>query len=88
VTLFETLGRVLPRSLFTHLGEQTLTLGVPARVATLIRTREEESERVIGWVQARDGGALCNNLPSAGPHLGRSTSNMRNPISFRACCAF
>src|SRR5918999_2620124 len=42
---------MLPRSLFTHLGEPARTIDVPSRVATLIRAREEESERLIGWVQ-------------------------------------
>jgi putative tryptophan/tyrosine transport system substrate-binding protein len=51
VTLFETLRNVLPRSLFTHLGEPPRAIEVPHRVAELIRAREEESERLIGWVQ-------------------------------------
>lgn len=51
MTLFETLRNALPRSLFTHLGEPAGAIEVPARVATLIRAREEESERLIGWVQ-------------------------------------
>jgi len=50
VPLFETLRKALPRSLFTHLGEAR-AIAVPARVAALIRAREEESERLIGWVQ-------------------------------------
>jgi adenylate cyclase len=50
VPLFETLRNVLPRSLFTHLGEAR-AIEVPARIAALIRAREEESERLIGWVQ-------------------------------------
>ena len=49
--LFETLSNALPRSLFTHLGEPATATEVPARVATLVRAREEESERLIGWVQ-------------------------------------
>ena len=49
--LFETLSNALPRSLFTHLGEPATASEVPARVATLVRAREEESERLIGWVQ-------------------------------------
>src|SRR5215471_10705166 len=51
VTLFETLRNVLPRSLFTHLGEPPRAIEVPHRVAELIRAREEDSERLIGWVQ-------------------------------------
>lgn len=51
MTLFETLRNVLPRSLFTHLGEPPRAIEVPHRVAELIRAREEESERLIGWVQ-------------------------------------
>ena len=51
MTLFETLRNVLPRSLFTHLGEPARAIEVPPRVAALIRAREEESERLIGWVQ-------------------------------------
>lgn len=51
VTLFETLRNVLPRSLFTHLGEPPRAIEVPHRIAELIRAREEESERLIGWVQ-------------------------------------
>lgn len=49
--LFETLRNALPRSLFTQLGEPARAIEVPARVATLVRAREEESERLIGWVQ-------------------------------------
>lgn len=51
MTGLETLRRLLPRSLFTHLGEPRRAIEVPPRVATLIRAREEESERLIGWVQ-------------------------------------
>lgn len=51
VPLFETLRNALPRSLFTHLGEPARAIEVPARVGALIRAREEESERLIGWVQ-------------------------------------
>ncbi len=51
VTLFETLRTMLPRSLFSHLGEPARAIEVPARIATLIRAREEESERLIAWVQ-------------------------------------
>jgi hypothetical protein len=51
VTSFETLRNVLPRSLFTHLGEPPRAIEVPHRVAELIRAREEDSERLIGWVQ-------------------------------------
>jgi adenylate cyclase len=51
VTLIETLRNLLPRSLFTHLGEPPRAIEVPRRVEALIRTREEESERLIGWVQ-------------------------------------
>ena len=51
MTLFETLRNVLPRSLFTHLGEPPRAIEVPHRIAELIRAREEESERLIGWVQ-------------------------------------
>lgn len=51
MTLFERLRNSLPQSLFTHLGEPPRTAEVPRRVAALIRAREEESERLIGWVQ-------------------------------------
>ena len=51
VTLFETLSNVLPRRLFTDLCEPPRASEVPYRVAELIRAREEESERLIDWVQ-------------------------------------
>ena len=51
MTVLDALRAVLPKSLFTHLGEQPNAVDVPARIATLIRLREEESERLIGWVQ-------------------------------------
>ena len=51
MTLLEALRNVLPKSLFTHLGEPANAIEMPARIAALIRAREEESERLIGWVQ-------------------------------------
>lgn len=49
--LFETLRKALPKSLFAHLGEQGSATVLPQRVRALIRAQEEESERLIGWVQ-------------------------------------
>src|SRR5262249_1245144 len=66
VTLFETLRNVLPRSLFTHLGEPPRAIEVPHRVAELIRAREEDSVRLIGWVQfvmARNFAVLFSLAP-------------------------
>lgn len=40
----------LPKSFFAHLGERG-DAGVPVRLRTHIRQKEEESERLIGWVQ-------------------------------------
>ena len=62
VTLFETLSNVLPRSLFTDLGEPPRASEVPYRVAELTRARgggERASDR-LGT--ARDGGDLCSTL--------------------------
>jgi hypothetical protein len=49
VTLFETLSNVLSRSLFTDLGEPPRASEVSYRVAELIRSGEEESERLTDW---------------------------------------
>ena len=45
MTVLDALRALFPKSLFTHLGEQPNVVDIPARIATLIRAREEESER-------------------------------------------
>jgi len=51
VTLFETLRNVSPRSL--SFGEPPRASEVLHRVAEVVRAREGESERLIGWVRLR-----------------------------------
>jgi adenylate cyclase len=46
-----TLRGLLPKTLFTHLGAPVGSLGLPMRVSRLIRAQEEDSERLIGWMQ-------------------------------------
>jgi hypothetical protein len=87
VTLFETLSNVLPRSLFTDLGEPPRASEVPYRVAELIRAREEESERLIDWVQlvmVAIFAALYVIAPRSsiwGEHAGLRGSSKREPVT-------
>lgn len=48
---FKRLRELLPRHLRNRPGGPGKAHEVPARIAALIRAREEESERLIGWVQ-------------------------------------
>jgi adenylate cyclase len=42
---------LLPKTLFTHLGAPVGSMGLPKRVTRVIRAQEEDSERLIGWMQ-------------------------------------
>ena len=74
MTVLDALRAVLPKSLFTHLGEQPNAVDVPARIATLIRLREEESERLIGWVQLVLAGTFATLYVIAPRPLDAATS--------------
>jgi adenylate cyclase len=49
--VIEKIRGFLPKTLFTHLGASAGPSALPARVTALIRAQEEDSERLIGWVQ-------------------------------------
>jgi len=74
VNVLDALRALLPKSLFTHLGEQPNAVEVPARIATLIRAHEEESERLIGWVQLVLAGTFATLYLIAPRPLDAATS--------------
>jgi adenylate cyclase len=89
LTVIEIIRGLVPKTLFTHLGAPVGPTGLPMRVTRLIRAQEEDSERLIGWMQlalAATFAALYLIAPR--PHDAQVTMLMPVPLALTCYAAF